>query len=341
MVVPSAKPIPVALAGKTMASVETQTEVHLEHSIKAVTWIPVVDQLDPVHDFDEELAESILESERMLADSGNVLPDENQAKSDVNDVDSLEVFREVGGEETTKDGLDDIILYYPEESNKVLLLIFTYFIQISIWMHIMYIFYMLNISEGKEEKPIELGIHTLVKDPSFGGGGVNNRASGERACNTTNNTNNVMKSMKLKLKRGITMDSGSHHNVMSKKLVNRKRIRPSAGSKAGLHYVAANKGKIPNEGEIDFNFETEDGSLESWIFQMAEVNKALAAVADRVDHRYRVVFDKDDNTGLDSSYMLNKATNKIIKMTRVGNVWVVNAIVSAEDAGPGGFGRRG
>ena len=237
--------------------------------------------------------------------------------------------------------LKGIIIYHPEESNKVLLLIFTYFIQISIWTHIMYISYMLNISEGKEEKPIELGIHTLVKDPSFGGGGVNNRASGERARNTTNNTNNVMKSMKLKLKRGITMDSGSHHNVMSKKLVNHKRIRPSAGSKAGLHYVAANKGKIPNEGEIDFNFETEDGSLESWIFQMAEVNKALAAVADRVDHRYRVVFDKDDNTGLDSSYMLNKATNKIIKMTRVGNVWVVNAIVSAEDAGPGGFGRRG
>ena len=74
---------------------------------------------------------------------------------------------------------------------------------------------------------------------------------------------------------------------------------------------------------------------------MAEVNKALAAVADRVDHRYRVVFDKDDATGLDSSYMLNKANNKIIKMTRVGNVWVVNAIVSAEDVGLGGFGRLG
>ena len=48
---------------------------------------------------------------------------------------------------------------------------------------------------------------------------------------------------KLKPKRGITLDSGSHHNVMPRRLVNKKNIRPSAGSRAGMHYTAANKGR--------------------------------------------------------------------------------------------------
>ena len=39
--------------------------------------------------------------------------------------------------------------------------------------------------------------------------------------------------------------------------------------------------------------------------------------------------------------MLNKTNNKVIKSTRVGNVWVINAIVNAEDVGVGGFGRLG
>ena len=60
---------------------------------------------------------------------------------------------------------------------------------------------------------------------------------------------------------------------------------------------------------------------------MAEVNKALASIADRVDNSYRVVFDRDDAIGRDSSYMINKFTKKVIKMTRVGNVWIVEALV--------------
>ena len=60
---------------------------------------------------------------------------------------------------------------------------------------------------------------------------------------------------------------------------------------------------------------------------MAEVNKALASIADRVDNRYRVLFDKDDKTGRGASYMINKVTKKVIKMTRVGNVWIIEALV--------------
>ena len=149
---------------------------------------------------------------------------------------------------------------------------------------------------------------------------------------------------KLKLKQGITMDSGSYHNVMPKRMVRRNRIRESEFSKKGIHYVAANKGKIPNEGETTFQFETLEGFDEEWDFQIAEVNKALASIADRVDKNCRVVFDKDEKTGIDASYIYNKTTKRVIKMTRVGNVWKVEAIVEARNVqmdSEAGFVRRG
>ena len=151
----------------------------------------------------------------------------------------------------------------------------------------------------------------------------------------------VVKGSKLKFRRGITLDSGSHHNVMPRRLVNKKNIRPSEGSRAGMFYTAANKGRIPNEGEVDFKFETIDGHDEEMTFQIAEVNKALAAIADRVDHNCKVVFDKDVKTGIDASYILNTTTNRITKTTRVGNVWVIETITNAEDAGNESFVRRG
>ena len=54
---------------------------------------------------------------------------------------------------------------------------------------------------------------------------------------------------------------------MSRRLVNKKRIRPSEGSKAGMFYTAANKGKIPNEGETTFDFEAFAGEGRNRIFK--------------------------------------------------------------------------
>jgi len=108
---------------------------------------------------------------------------------------------------------------------------------------------------------------------------------------------------KLMMRRGITMDSGAHSNVMSKRMVNVNRIRPSPGSIRGVCFVAADNGRIPNEGEVDLQFDTLEGEGQEWIFQIAESNKPLGSVADRVDHRCRVVFDQDDDTGQDVSYI--------------------------------------
>ena len=150
----------------------------------------------------------------------------------------------------------------------------------------------------------------------------------------------VMDKGQCRLKRGLTMDSGAHHSVMPRRLVKSKRIRPSAGSKSGLKYVAADKGEIKNEGEVDYKFTTRENKKLSWPFQIAEVNKALVAVGERVDEGYRIIYDKDLDTGEDLSIMIDKRTGEKLKMCRDGNVWVVEAVVEAEDM-PESFVRQG
>ena len=144
----------------------------------------------------------------------------------------------------------------------------------------------------------------------------------------------VIGSRRFKMARGITVDSGAHDNVMPKKLIrgkfNKGTVRPSAASKAGVHYVACNNGRIPNEGEFDFKFHTEEKASMSWTFQIAEVNKALAAVSALVDSRHRVIFDQDDETGADCSFILDKSTGHSTKMRRERNVWVVDAYVDED-----------
>ena len=150
--------------------------------------------------------------------------------------------------------------------------------------------------------------------------------------------NNVAK---YRMRRGITLDSGAGDNVIPKRMINRARIRPSAGSKRGLHYIAANNGRMPNEGEVDIDFETTEGFEDMLTFQVADVNKPLAAVSDRVDNGCRVVFDKDLVTGQDLSYVYNKKTKKVMKLRREKNVWVIDAVVSADTVQNESFIRQG
>jgi hypothetical protein len=136
----------------------------------------------------------------------------------------------------------------------------------------------------------------------------------------------------LKLRRGITVDSGAANNVMPRKMVrDRKNIRPSKGSIAGVHYVAANSGRMPNEGEYDFKFTTAEGEEEEMTFQIAEVNKALGSVSYLVDRGYKVVFDQDAKTGKDVSYMMHKSTGRTTKFKREKNVWILEAMIEADE----------
>ena len=92
---------------------------------------------------------------------------------------------------------------------------------------------------------------------------------------------------------------------------NRGKIEPSELSRAGVHYVAANNDRIRNEGEVNFKFNTSSGDLESMCFQVAEVNKALAAVSSLVDSSHRVVFDNDMKTGAEISFIIDKKKTSV------------------------------
>ena len=94
-----------------------------------------------------------------------------------------------------------------------------------------------------------------------------------------------------------------------------------------VHYVAANNGRIPKKGEVEFDFETEDGQPEMLVMQIAEVNKALGSVSYMVDHEFKVVFDKDEATGTDLSMMIHKPTGRTTRFRREKNVWILDAYV--------------
>ena len=134
---------------------------------------------------------------------------------------------------------------------------------------------------------------------------------------------------RYKMKSGITMDTGAGDNVIPRRMVNPAMIVPSPGSKRGLNYVSCTNHRIPNEGQITLPFTTKEGHNKSWTFQIADTNKPLGCVADRVDDRCRVVFDKDDKTGKDVSHIYDKESGTMTRMRRTGKTWKLDAIVEA------------
>jgi hypothetical protein len=138
-------------------------------------------------------------------------------------------------------------------------------------------------------------------------------------------------SKRIRMARGITVDSGAADNVLPRRILRKgMKMRQSEASRLGVHYVAANGARIPNEGEVDFGFEDKDGKAHSWVFQIAEVNKVLASVSALVDSNHRVTFDKDDKTGVDLSFITNKITGQSIRMRRDRNVWTIDAFVNED-----------
>ena len=148
----------------------------------------------------------------------------------------------------------------------------------------------------------------------------------------------IVGARRMRLKRGLTMDSGASANVMPKKMtIDPKRIRPSPGSRAGVKYVVANDGVIKNEGEYEMEFQTKEGQNKMVVMQIAEVNKALASVAYFVDGGHYVLFDKDMNTGEDKSVLVDKRTGEVTKLIRRKNVWQLDVFAEVNT----GFSRPG
>ena len=148
---------------------------------------------------------------------------------------------------------------------------------------------------------------------------------------------------RLQMVKGMTVDSGAADNVIPRRMVKGRNnvIRPSPGSRRGVHYVSASNDRIPNEGECDFHFSTKDGQDQSFVFQIAEVNKALCAVSYLVDHGNQVIFDQDEATGLDTSRIINKETGQVIQLIRDRNVWPIEAYINEDVDESSDLHRRG
>ena len=108
-----------------------------------------------------------------------------------------------------------------------------------------------------------------------------------------------------------------------------------------MHYVASDKARIANEGECEFKFTTKEGQAENFTFQIAEVNKALCAVSYLVDHGHQVMFDQDEETGVDTSRIVLKKSGRTIRMVRDRNVWTGEAYIDEDLEEGTGFGRQG
>ena len=122
------------------------------------------------------------------------------------------------------------------------------------------------------------------------------------------------------------MDSGVAEHVMPAGLLSFLRVRPSAGSRSGLHYVAPNDARLPNQGQSRLKFMSAEGVIASILFQTAAINKPRVSVSKLVDEGYEVMSTTAE------AYILHRETGKKILMKRERGVFVIDAYASpAED----------
>ena len=112
------------------------------------------------------------------------------------------------------------------------------------------------------------------------------------------------------------VDSAAVDCVISPKILTHIRSRPSARSKAGRHYVAANDHEIKNFGERRVPFATDEGINKTIMFQDADVGRTLISV------------DKLNAAGCD--VILNRKNPRIVtpvgetlRLKRKGGVFVL------------------
>ena len=56
----------------------------------------------------------------------------------------------------------------------------------------------------------------------------------------------------MRLEKGIIMDTCAQHNAMTRRVIGKKLIRPSVGSRNGVRYVGACGETFRSVGEVRF-----------------------------------------------------------------------------------------
>ena len=129
----------------------------------------------------------------------------------------------------------------------------------------------------------------------------------------------------------ITVDSGAGESVSPPDVATSFPIIETKASQEGVYYVAATGDRIYNEGEKRVTCTTQEGHRQSWMFQIAEVNKVLASVSRICESgRHKVVFQKGD------SFIEDVKTGQRTQLRERTGVYVIEAWIDRSD-----FARQG
>jgi len=91
----------------------------------------------------------------------------------------------------------------------------------------------------------------------------------------------------------LLVDSGAVDNVGDPRAFPEYKLRESDGSRNGLHYLAANNGKIKNEGEINLTCRSSEGIPFKLKMQGAGVSRPILSVIRLTENGKDVIFKKD------------------------------------------------
>ena len=113
----------------------------------------------------------------------------------------------------------------------------------------------------------------------------------------------------------LTIDSGASENVIGQHVVPECPTRPSAGSRAGVTYVAANGMQMPNRGEKRVKVKTKEGCCCELKMQVTDVRKPLMSVSKICDAGHQVTFTSAGGE------IMEIGTGKVTRFDRVDDVY--------------------
>ena len=133
----------------------------------------------------------------------------------------------------------------------------------------------------------------------------------------------------------VAVDSGAAASVMPERCLPDHPVRPSEGSRNGVHYLSANGGRIPNQGEVKLNFITRERHRCNIAFQVADVKRPLLAVSTLTRAGNDVIFDA---TG---GKIINRKTKRTMSFVKRDGIYVLEILVAPPARGEAGFARQG
>ena len=120
----------------------------------------------------------------------------------------------------------------------------------------------------------------------------------------------------------VAVDSGAAASAIPERCLPDHPVRPSEGPRNGVHYLAANGGRIPNQGEMVFEFLTKERHRGHIAFQVADVKRPLLAVSTLTKAGYDVTF------GPGGGQVVNRGSGKRMSFAKCDGIYVLELLIA-------------